>query len=344
MSKRTNKLVSLALTLVMLFALAVPAFASDNGNWLKDWEWNVSIAPHGITISKFLDNTNPETVVVPDTASTVESGAINDPNMTVISLPESIVSVGSDNGIENCKEIIYRGSKDIWFDYQGIYRPSAGGSRPGIGNSSNFPYRIPVKTLDGTVIDYVGPAAAPIVGAQDKPAEPEPVQQPAATFTDVPADAWYAEAVNWAVANGITNGTGANRFSPNNNCKNIEVITFLYRAAGSPKVDVDLPFTPKNAWAVDALEWAYSKGVITAGFNENALCTRYTAVNYLWLVFGSPAANTTVNFNDIAGLDARPIAWAVEKDIVAGTGPNTFTPNGNCTRGTVVTLLFRAYK
>lgn len=67
MSKRTNKLVSLALTLVMLFALAVPAFARDNGNWLKDWEWNVSIAPHGITISKFLDNTNPETVVVPDT-------------------------------------------------------------------------------------------------------------------------------------------------------------------------------------------------------------------------------------------------------------------------------------
>lgn len=345
MSKHTNKLISLALTLVMLCALTVPAFASDNDDWLKDWEWSVNIAPHGITVSEFLDNTNPETVVVPDSTSAVKSGAINDPNMTVISLPQSIVSVGSDNGIENCKEIIYRGSEDMWFNLQGIYRPSVGVGRPRIGNSSNFPRRIPVKTLDGTVIDYVGPATAPIAGGQDKPAEPEPTPepvQPATTFSDVPANAWYAEAVSWAVEKGITNGTGNGNFSPDRACTQCECLVFLFRAAGSPKTDATLPFTVKNAWATDALKWAYSKGIIGTGFDENAACTRYTVVNYIWKAFGSPAADTAVKFTDIAGLDARPIAWAVENGIVNGVSTTRFSPNGSCTRGTIATLLFRA--
>lgn len=186
-----------------------------------------------------------------------------------------------------------------------------------------------------------------IPGAQPEPdpvePEPTPTPVPAVTFSDVPANAWYAGAVNWAVAKGITNGTGANTFSPTRECKNVEIIVFLHRAAGKPTADAALPFTVKNAWATDALKWVYAWRIIGADFNENAPCTRYNAVNYIWKAFGSPTAGATVNFNDISGLDARPIAWAVENGIVAGTGNNKFSPNNVCDRATIVTLLQRAF-
>ena len=165
------------------------------------------------------------------------------------------------------------------------------------------------------------------------------------SFTDVPSGAWYADAVNWAIAKGITNGTGTNTFSPEAQCTNDQIITFLYRAAGSPAVSgVTLPFAVRNAWAGDALKWAYSRNVIDNGFDEEAPCTRYAAVGCIWKAFGCPAAQGGTNFSDIAGLDARPIAWAVGKGIVNGTSATTFSPDLTCDRGTIVTLLHRAYK
>lgn len=191
----------------------------------------------------------------------------------------------------------------------------------------------------------MGEIKVPDKQPEPDPVEPEPTPTPvpAVTFSDVPANAWYAGAVNWAVAKGITNGTGANTFSPTRECKNVEIIVFLHRAAGKPTADAALPFTVKNAWATDALKWVYAWRIINADFNENAPCTRYNAVNYIWKAFGSPTAGATVNFNDISGLDARPIAWAVENGIVAGTGNNKFSPNNVCDRATIVTLLQRAF-
>ena len=192
-------------------------------------------------------------------------------------------------------------------------------------------------------------------GATVPPADPEPTEpetpetpaepeKPTVTFTDVSADAWYYDAVNWAVSKNIANGTGNNQFSPLKTCTHNEIIVLLHRAAGNPAADANLPFTLKNAWAADALKWAYSKGVITASFNENAPCTRYDAVSYIWKAFGSPTADAAVNFNDVSGLDTRPIAWAVSKGIVNGTSPNTFSPDLICDRATIVTLLHRAYR
>lgn len=176
----------------------------------------------------------------------------------------------------------------------------------------------------------------------DKQPEPDPV--PDANFSDVPASAWYAGAVNWAVAKGITNGTGATTFSPAKTCTQGEIIVFLYRAAGSPKADADLPFTVKNAWATDALKWAYSKDIIYS-IDENAPCTRATAVYYIWKAFGSHAAQSENKFTDLGGYEnyKRAISWAVENGIVAGTSPTTFSPDLTCDRGTIVTLLHRAY-
>ena len=126
---------------------------------------------------------------------------------------------------------------------------------------------------------------------------------------------------------------------------NGQIITFLYRAAGSPTVSgVTLPFAVKNAWAGDALKWAYSRNVIDDGFNEEAPCTRYAAVGYIWKAFGCPATQGGTNFGDIQGLDARAVSWAVGKGIVNGTSATTFSPNLTCDRGTIATLLYRAYK
>lgn len=107
---------------------------------------------------------------------------------------------------------------------------------------------------------------------------------------------------------------------------------------------VTLPFAVKNAWAGDALKWAYSRNIIDNGFNKETPCTRYTAVNYIWKAFGCSAAQGGTNFGDIAGLDTRPIAWAVGKGIVNGTSATTFSPDLTCDRGTIVALLYCAYK
>lgn len=174
----------------------------------------------------------------------------------------------------------------------------------------------------------------------------KPIDAPSASFSDVPADAWFADAVNWAIAEGITDGDGANAFNPYGTCTNDHIITFLYRAAGKPAAGSARPsFTIKNAWAADAINWAYSKGFINSNFEENTPCTRATAVDYMWRVFGKPSAQTSASFTDMAGYGyyVSPVSWAVEQGIVEGTGGNNFSPSLTCNRATIVTMLYRAY-
>jgi len=178
----------------------------------------------------------------------------------------------------------------------------------------------------------------------------KPIDASSINFIDVPEDAWYADAVKWAVTWSITNGTSENTFSPNKLCTNDEILTFLYRAADDYKFDGDRrqPFTPKNGWAADALKWAYYKNIVSYGYeDEDAPCTRYNAVYYIWKAFGDPYdADTRCNFTDVEGIDyCKPaIDWAVSKGIVKGTSETTFSPDAVCDRATIVTLLYRAYK
>lgn len=170
---------------------------------------------------------------------------------------------------------------------------------------------------------------------------------PQPEFTDVPTDSWYYDAVYWAVEKEITIGTSETTFTPDRTCTEVEILTFLWRAAGEPGSTAQLPFTPKNSWAADALRWAHEKGMIDASFSESNPCTRSTAAKFIWQAAGSPATAAANSFTDVpAGADyVTAVAWAVEQKVTQGTGDGTtFSPNKSCTRAEIVTLLHRAYK
>jgi len=169
------------------------------------------------------------------------------------------------------------------------------------------------------------------------------------SFEDVPPDAFYAQAVAWAVENGITNGTDINTFSPDDFCTRSEIVTFLWRANGSPTVNAKNTFADVETtdFFYDAVLWAVSKG-ITNGTDPNtfspyATCTRGEAVTFLYRAEGSPAAGDNT-FRDVASgmFYAKPVSWAVSKGITKGTGTDTFSPDDTCTRGEIVTFLYRA--
>ena len=177
-------------------------------------------------------------------------------------------------------------------------------------------------------------------------------EQAASIFADGPADAYYAKAVEWAVKKGITNGKANGLFGSNDPCTRGQIVTFLWRAAGSPapkgtaKVPADvLP----GSYCYDAVAWALENG-ITNGladgtFGVNNTCTRGQSVTFLYRAMGT--APTTVNgFTDVAAGDfyAEAVAWAVENGVTNGTSASTFSPNAGCTRAQIVTFLFRTYQ
>lgn len=174
-------------------------------------------------------------------------------------------------------------------------------------------------------------------------------KQAASLFADVPADAYYAKAVEWAVKKGITNGKTDALFGSNDPCTRGQIVAFLWRAAGSPapkgtaKVPADvLP----GSYCYDAVAWALENG-ITNGladgtFGTNSTCTRGQSVTLLYRAMGT--APTTVNsFTDVAAGDfyAEAVAWAVENGVTNGTTASTFSPNNGCTRAQIVMFLFR---
>lgn len=173
---------------------------------------------------------------------------------------------------------------------------------------------------------------------------------PLVNFTDVPAGAYYADAVKWAVAEGITSGTSPTTFSPNNGCTRAQMVTFLWRAAGSPEPESDYgPFrdVPKDAYYRKAVLWAAGEG-ITSGtspttFSPNATVTRAQTVTFLWRWEGEPEADQRSGFRDVptGQYYSEAVSWAVEAGITNGTGTTTFSPGQTCTRAQIVTFLWR---
>ena len=177
-------------------------------------------------------------------------------------------------------------------------------------------------------------------------------EQAASIFADVPADAYYAKAVEWAVKKGITNGKANGLFGSNDPCTRGQIVTFLWRAAGSPapKGTVKVPSDVlPGSYCYDAVAWALENG-ITNGladgtFGVNNTCTRGQSVTFLYRAMGT--APTTVNgFTDVESnaFCAEAVAWAVENGVTNGTTDSTFSPNNGCTRAQIVTFLFRAYQ
>ena len=177
-------------------------------------------------------------------------------------------------------------------------------------------------------------------------------EQAASIFADVPADAYYAKAVEWAVKKGITNGKANGLFGSNDPCTRGQIVTFLWRAAGSPapKGTVKVPSDVlPGSYCYDAVAWALENG-ITNGladgtFGVNNTCTRGQSVTFLYRVMGT--APTAVNgFTDVAAdsFCAGAVAWAVENGVTNGTSATTFSPADGCTRAQIVTFLYRAYQ
>ena len=174
-------------------------------------------------------------------------------------------------------------------------------------------------------------------------------EKPDARFDDVSANAYYADAVEWAVSKGITSGTSANTFSPDASCTRAQMVTFLWRANGSPKADRANPFTDVSAEAYyyDAVLWAVEQG-ITSGtsattFSPDATVNRGQTVTFLWRANGSPVVDYAMSFTDVDAnaYYAGAVRWAVSEGITSGTSGNSFSPNADCTRAQIVTFLYQ---
>ena len=171
-------------------------------------------------------------------------------------------------------------------------------------------------------------------------------------FVDVPASAYYYDAVKWAAEQGITGGTDENHFSPDASCTRAQIVTFLWRAAGSPVVNYILPSedVAESSYYAEAVRWAASQGIVSGvsptRFGPDLPCTRAQAMTFLYGAMGSPAVTGGSGFLDVdsGAYYAGPVAWAVKNHITSGTGNGLFGTEDPCTRAQIVTFLFGLYK
>ena len=177
-------------------------------------------------------------------------------------------------------------------------------------------------------------------------------EAPVQIFKDVPVDAYYYEAVKWAAEKGITGGVGNGLFAPNQPCTRAQIVTFLWRAAGSPAPKNMSSFTdvPADAFYAKAVAWAVENG-ITGGtgdgkFSPDATCTRAQSVTFLYRAAGSPKVSGSAEFGDVAtnAYYADAVAWAAKNGITGGIGGGLFGSGNDCTRAQIVTFLYRSVK
>ena len=170
-------------------------------------------------------------------------------------------------------------------------------------------------------------------------------------FSDVSTSAYYYEAVKWAQEKGITGGIGNGLFGPNQPCTRAQIVTFLWRAAGSPEPKSMSSFSDVSAdsYYAKAVAWAVENGITTGTgdgkFSPDATCTRAQSVTFLFRAIGK-LVDSKAEFSDVLtdSYYANAVAWAVENGVTNGIGDGLFGPNNSCTRAQIVTFLFRAYQ
>lgn len=170
-------------------------------------------------------------------------------------------------------------------------------------------------------------------------------------FSDVSTSAYYYEAVKWAQGKGITGGIGNGLFGPNQPCTRAQIVTFLWRAAGSPEPKAMSSFADvsTDAYYAKAVAWAVENGITTGTgdgkFSPDATCTRAQSVTFLFRAIGK-LVDSKAEFSDVLtdSYYANAVAWAVENGVTNGIGDGLFGPNNSCTRAQIVTFLFRAYQ
>ena len=197
--------------------------------------------------------------------------------------------------------------------------------------------------------------SVPVIPSQPstpvRPSQPSQPEQPSQKgFNDVKPGDYFYDAVNWAVEKGITTGTSATTFSPNASCTRAQIVTFLWRASGSPEPKTaSNPFTDvaANAYYCKAVLWAVENGITTGTsattFSPDAPCTRAQGVTFLWRANSSKAASAAASFTDVASdaYYAPAVAWAAEQNVTGGVGNGLFSPDTTCTRAQIVSMLYR---
>ncbi len=202
---------------------------------------------------------------------------------------------------------------------------------------------------DGTYT-FTMPASKVTVTAAFAEKKAEPIV-PEKLFADVSAEEYYYEAVKWASENGVTGGIGENLFGANLPCTRTQIVTFLWRAAGSPEpkgmsgfVDVSA-----DAYYAKAVAWAVEQGIVSGTsattFSPDAVCTRAQSVAFLYRAFGT-RTDKAAGFSDVSAdaYYADAVAWAVENGVASGIGGGLFAPDQDCARGQIVAFLYRAYQ
>ena len=270
-------------------------------------------------------------IVIPDSVISISNYAFSDcTGLTSVEIPRSVTSIGSYafSGCNKLSTIEFTGNAPE------IGREAFSGVRamayyPG-DNESWTPLALQ---------NYGGWLTWTIFGT------------PVTPFIDVANDAFYLDSVLWAVENGITTGTSGNTFSPEDGCTRSQIVTFLWRAAGEPApMSQNNPFVdvPANAYYYDAVLWAVEQG-ITNGLDDTQFgpdqeCTRGQVATFLWRYAEEPTPSGTNPFTDVTAADFYydSVLWAVENGVTKGMGDGIFAPNNPCTRGQIVTFLFRA--
>ena len=178
-------------------------------------------------------------------------------------------------------------------------------------------------------------------------------EQPAAKlFDDVAQGAYYYDAVKWAVDKGVTNGKTSNLFGSDDPCTRAQIVTFLWRAAGSPAASASVSFTDvkDSDYYAKAVAWAVEKGITNGTgdgkFSSDDTCTRAQCAAFLYRAAGSPEVTDAAAFSDVAAdaYYAKAVAWAEKNGITNGLGNGKFGSDNSCTRAQIITFLYRTYQ
>ena len=300
--------------------------------------------PKGITSigdSAFSDCIGLLELTLPDSVTSVGSYAFADcPNLVSLTLPGTITEVGTnlERGSSKMGHVVFTGTAEQWMNLSksGIYASTVHTDAKGTEAhwiTENGTSRFYCDLCQRTLAETTNPLSV-------------------APFADVVPGEYYYDPVLWAVDKSITTGVSSSLFAPGRSCTRGQIVTFLWRAAGSPEPrSTENPFTDVNArdYYYKAILWAVEQG-ITNGMSKTAFapdkeCTRGQVVTFLWRFSGSPAPTSGSNpFGDVE-TDAyyhNAVLWAVEQGITNGVTATSFAPARSCTRGQIVTFLYRA--
>ncbi len=297
---------------------------------------------------------NIRTAQLPSTLTSIGSSAFGGGLEGDLVLPDSVKTIGY-SAFFSCKNLTSltcnaKTIGDMAFQDCGITKVSFGSSLQSIGGQAFFNCPIRDVTYDGTKAQWDAVSKGTLAFSSSITSAAYHFSSAGSSFADVRSTDYFAEAVRWAVENSVAAGVSSGIFAPNNSCTRAEVVTFMWRAAGSPSSGTYSGFSdvPSGRYYAEAVTWAVNNGIASGTdsrhFSPDRTCTRAEAVSLLWRSAGRPYAGYSGRFSDVSAgaYYASAVSWAVQNNVTSGTSPSSFSPDRTCTRAEIVTLLYRS--